>query len=772
MSTFAIIGSGISGCTAGLQIVQAGHRAIVIEKDNKVGGKVVSFCCKAIDECQKCGVCVANEIIADTIRHPDVTTLSSTQIVDVKKQRNKLSILVQLPPVHISYSRCVLCDRCITACPEGAITKMISCPVVQYIVDTNKCLRSIGRRCTRCQFVCPVSAIKLNAHEAKEAFVVDGVIVAIGHSVFDPRRKPIFLYGTVPNVFTAAEAEKILVERNYLVKPGENIAFIQCVGSRDAELGLNYCSAVCCGYAVRIANLINYNCQESHVTVYYIDLQSFDKTFATQRQKLIKDGVKLVRAMPFDMVPLADGKIAVHVESDDGHQTVKYDAVVLSTGISASVESAQIAKLFGLGQNEFGFISGSLPYVYASGTCVQPQSIADCISSARAVAYHLIASDNVKQKPHTYSEVVYSEVSFPSNRLSMIPVSKQVLVIGRGVSARTVSEGLKSVGLVPISTDNVGMVTGNIGAFNVKTSDGKVVKCGAIVVADDVELPQDGLSAEYGGRVLFLNELENSVFRYAKAEKVLSVGIILDMKRDESSNSTRIALQTALNIITRLRCETYLLCHDLRVAGDGIELLHAQARNAGVIIVKYDGLVQLGLEKGSTSDIVSVDVFDSILRRNLKLRFDFVGISSFGMGSGSRIAVAELLRCGVDFAGYLQENNIRYFPEITKRPGVFVIGASRGQHEPMRVREEAMAVCFRIAMLLGAGRMAVSRDTAVVDAQKCALCLTCVRVCPHTAMVIDEERRSAKSLPEACLRCGICVSHCPAKAITLPGEKL
>lgn len=772
MSTFAIIGSGISGCTASLQIVQAGHRAIIIENDNKLGGKVVSFCCKATDECQKCGVCVANEIIADTIRHPNVTVLASTQIIDVKKQRNKLFIRGLLPPVHISYSRCVLCDRCVTACSERAITKMVSGPVIQYIVDTSKCLRSRGGRCTKCQSICPVSAIKLNTHETKETFVVDGSVVAIGHSVFDPRRKPIFLYGSVPNVFTAEEVEKILVERNYLVKRGENIAFIQCVGSRDSELGLNYCSAVCCGYAMRIANLINYNCQESRVTIYYIDLQSFDKTFATQRQKLIKDGVKLVRAIPFDVIPLANGKIAMHVEGGDGQQVIEYDAVVLSTGISASVEAGQIARLFGLGQNEFGFISGNLPYVYASGTCVQPQSIADCITSARAVASHLITSDKIRQKPQMYSEVIYSGVGFSSDRLFLVPVSKQVLVVGSGETARAVSDGLKCFGLVPISTDKVEMVTGNIGAFNVKISGDKAVKCGTIVVADDAELPQQGLFTEYGGRVLLLNELENRVFKYAKMEKVSSVGIILDMKRDESPNSTRIALQTSLNIIARLGCETYLLCHDLRVAGDSIELLHVQARNAGVIIVKYDGLVQLALGNDSTSDSIIVNVFDSILQRDLKLRFNFVGISPWGLASGSRIAVDELLRCGVDSAGYLQENNIRYFPEITKRPGVFVIGASRGQHEPIRVREEAMAVCFRIAMLLGARRMSVSCDTAVVESQKCALCLTCVRVCPHAAMVIDEDRRSARSLPEACLRCGICVSHCPAKAITLPGEKL
>jgi heterodisulfide reductase subunit A-like polyferredoxin len=772
MSTFAIIGSGISGCTAGLELAEAGHRVIILERDSKIGGKVLSFCCKATDECQRCGVCVGQEIIAETIRHENVEVIASCDITGVKKDKKKVSISVILPAVHIVHAKCISCGKCIKACPEHAISRVVSGSVIQYVVNPEKCVRTRGGRCTKCQTVCPASAIKLYSSKSGNTFTVDGVVVAIGHSVFEPARKPIYLYGLLPSVFTAEEAEKILTERKYLVKPGEDVAFIQCVGSRDPEMGLNYCSAVCCGYAVRIANLITYNCSESRVTIYYIDLQNFDKTFATQRQKLIRERVKLSRGIPFDVIPKADGKVMLHVETGEGRQSVEHDAVVLSAGIGPCKEAGRIARLFGLEQDEFGFISSSLPYIYATGTCVRPQSIVDCITSARAVAGEVLARERIKQKPRRYAEVIHSGGLSCSGSVHTIPVSRHVVVVGKGESARAVSEGLKSFGLIPVSVDDLEIMSGHTGAFDVKISGGKTVRCGAIVVADEVQLPAKELFIKYGNRVVLLNELEDYVSKRAKQEKISSVGIILDSEREEPPNSTRRALNTALNIRAKLKCETYVLCHDLRVAGDGLEDLHTRARDAGVIIIKYDGAVQFCSGEDSGSEGVRVNLFDSILQKELKLKFDFAGISPYGIMSAFRAVYGERLKCGVDSAGYLQENNIRYFPEITRRPGVFVVGECRGQHEPGRILDEAKAVSFRIAMLLGAGRMAVSSDTAVVDSQKCALCLTCMRVCPHTAIVIDEEKRSAKVQKEVCLSCGICVSHCPAKAISLSCEKL
>ena len=131
----------------------------------------------------------------------------------------------------------------------------------------------------------------------------DGVLVATGHENFDPVVKPRLGYRRLPGVMTGFEAEQALVGR--LDLGGQSVAFIQCVGSRDPSLSRNFCSAVCCAYALRMARVLKHRNPQADVTVYYIDIQHFDKVQSAFRADVERAGVKLVRGIPSSVSPSA-----------------------------------------------------------------------------------------------------------------------------------------------------------------------------------------------------------------------------------------------------------------------------------------------------------------------------------------------------------------------------------------------------------------------------------------------------------------------------------
>ena len=152
----------------------------------------------------------------------------------------------------------------------------------------------------------------------------------------------------------------------------------------------------------------------------------------------------------------------------------------------------------------------------------------------------------------------------------------------------------------------------------------------------------------------------------------------------------------------------------------------------------------------------------------MSLECELAGVSGYGVASAADPELARLFGVTLDALGQMQANNIHLFPGETNRPGIFAAGACRGQFYPPRIESEARATALAVHQLLAPGVLEVELAQPVVDEDKCALCLTCVRSCPHGAMYVDRAKGAAASAPEACRRCGICAGECPAKAITLP----
>jgi len=218
-------------------------------------------------------------------------------------------------------------------------------------------------------------------------------------------------------------------------------------------------------------------------------------------------------------------------------------------------------------------------------------------------------------------------------------------------------------------------------------------------------------------------------------------------------------------LVKRFGVQVKVYCRNVQVAATGLERLYRRSRSEGVIIVKSENKPVISTQ-GSK---LSVKSKDPVAAAEITDVFDLVVIADIqyeGNGDGAVDFMKEL-RYGPD--GALQYDNIWLLPTHTNRPGIFVIGDARGNSEYREALTDGLSAASSIHSLLAGDQMEVSDDAAAVDSNKCVLCLTCLRLCPHGAIHIDDEEHAACVSPLSCQRCGICVAECPAKAIKLPG---
>ena len=372
----------------------------------------------------------------------------------------------------------------------------------------------------------------------------------------------------------------------------------------------------------------------------------------------------------------------------------------------------------------------------------------------------------------------------PEPEVREVPLDPRILVVGNGDTARRAALRAASLGhpvtLVGSASTDRGVeaiqggslirLQGQVGGFTaLLDTRGRrsELRCGALIVTRaSVAAGADELRRRFATRLVVpLPELPGYVAALPRVRRVRTVAIVLDLETEESRAGTEAALRTAGALQRQGALQVHLFAHDARVAYPGLQELYDAVRGAGVVVDKYDG--ELRIEPNG--DGVLLRSRDAGLGGEAEFACDLVGVSLRGLRPAlASEPLARTLGVGTDPMGRLQENNIHLLPVLTSRLGIFVAGAARGEYFEPAALLEAEAAARAAHELLAPGKLRVELSNAVVDPDKCALCLSCVRACPHGAMGIDEARKSAASSPEACRRCGICAGECPARAITLP----
>jgi len=235
------------------------------------------------------------------------------------------------------------------------------------------------------------------------------------------------------------------------------------------------------------------------------------------------------------------------------------------------------------------------------------------------------------------------------------------------------------------------------------------------------------------------------------------IAFVLDLVKQQTRAVWQRVLSTAMTLVERFGSEVEIYCQHARVAATGLENLYRTARAAGVVITKFDTKPVILEQQGG----VTVHIYDEILGAEISKQFDLLITADIANGSSFTKGLRQLRRGP---AGELQYDNVWLLGTNTNCKGIFVIGDARGNSDA----GDALTTAGEIALLLSKAEIEIAEDAAIVDTEKCVLCLTCRRVCPHGAISIDKESEAAKVSLLSCMRCGACAAQCPAGAIQLP----
>jgi heterodisulfide reductase subunit A len=385
----------VAGLSVALELAQFDILVEVIEKSDFAGGHAIRFACKATDQCVKCGACIVEEKLDQAVRNSRIRILTGSRIESISKTE-RYTIGLNQKPEYIDAQKCTACGVCLHRCPQdGAIIQGVSRNHSPFFaLNEKECLYQADQSCNRCQEICPEKAIVLDARAGQVACEADAIVLATGFSLFNPQNKP-YGYGAFENVVTNMELEDILRREGQVIRPSDGqpaqkIAFIQCVGSRDAKLNHLWCSKICCGSALRMAGLINAKQPESEISFFYIDVQTFGRDFVPFYRR-VQEEVRMVRAIPGDIFETPEGQLRVTYITGEAHETIEeiFDCVVLSVGLQPCKENLALAGQLNLKVGDSGFVipseidgEASNNGAFSAGTVGGPMSIAESIASA------------------------------------------------------------------------------------------------------------------------------------------------------------------------------------------------------------------------------------------------------------------------------------------------------------------------------------------------------------------------------------------------------
>ncbi|MCF8034027.1 MAG: FAD-dependent oxidoreductase [Desulfarculaceae bacterium] len=329
-----IIGGGVAGLSAAVELSRRGLASTVVEREAAPGGRAGEFCCKAVAACARCGACRLGDLLAEAAARPEIT-LHTAALVTSAEQKDGLWT-VELSPQ-----------------PAGDDAPGPGAP--------------LGERCS---------------------LTTGAVILAVGGQVFDPAGKSRFAHGRVEGVHSALELEAMLAMG--AIGPGAmapaKVAFIQCVGSRDAAGGRPWCSRVCCGYALRMARVIRHRLPETEVTFFHMDVQDYGRAWEEELPSL-KEDIRFVRAMPGEVTAGEQGPRVVFAGPEGAPVSEGFDLVILSVGIGPPNGAGSLHELFGAAPDQDGFLAEEGPDgLFVAGAAAGPRSLNESITHAGLAA--------------------------------------------------------------------------------------------------------------------------------------------------------------------------------------------------------------------------------------------------------------------------------------------------------------------------------------------------------------------------------------------------
>lgn len=714
-----IIGGGVAGMAAARLLSGFEASVHIVEKQERLGGHAARWACMATDACLQCGACLSMEMAEQAAAADRVALHLGARILKI--QRN-----------------------------EGG-----------FAVDL----------------------------DSGQSLSVKKIITATGFSPFDATQNSSYHAGELPNVITTADLNDRL--RNESMdgilgkQQAPEIAFIQCVGSRNRKIGADYCSQVCCKISMRHANKLLHLYPEAKITIFYMDLQVIGKEVRDFYAGL-SGSVALVQGVPAEILANGQGgklRIVTEDRSQRVRKTRHFDLAVLSVGMRPAETMEETTGLLALSPNPWGFFNTSVapphaPDIHVAGCARTPGDILFSMQDGRLAASRVIRELELAPAP----------AGAPGGPENGMPA---VAVLGDGPQASSVARLVAADGCrtwllgAPLQADPaadepaglsvepdaaVYEVSGTAGNFTVSYTAGgrrEKLSCGALIAA--FEPHHAGIDAGFGSENAVSSEAFSSMAKNNPENLPDSIAILLDYAGHENKALARTAMEDALR--ARVAGKTvYVIARKMLVHKADGQRLFDRAKKEGIYFLRYENGSGIGIEKTASGFALTVD--EATLPTDHPVRVD-CGLLVFPrqvMASPGFPDKARLLRERVDREGFLQSPNVRHRLTRSTRRGVFFAGSGHDETDADDLRAETEDILAHIRALTA--KMVASEPSAdsfgdpgvVINERMCAKCLTCYRICPHGAIVLNDKMKPQID-PAACFSCHLCMASCPAHAI-------
>jgi heterodisulfide reductase subunit A len=422
-----VVGGGVAGIQASLDLADSGFKVYLIDQSPSIGGVMAQL--DKTFPTNDCSMCILSPKLVATGRHPNIIILTNSEVAGLEGEAGSFEVKLRRKSRYILEDKCTGCGDCAQKCPivvldsfnerlanrSAVYVKYPQAVPLKYMIDREKC---IG--CGTCQEICKAHAIQYDQDDSEVKLKVGSIILAPGFESFDARLKTEYGYGRFSNVVTSIEFERILSASGpyggLVLRPSDGeipkkIAFIQCVGSRDFQLGNNYCSAACCMYGMKEAVIAKeHTPSKLDAKIFFMDMRSYGKEFDAYYERAQGEwGIQFVRSRVAGVTEdPKTGNLFVHYVEDETPKTEEFDMVILSTGMQPPKNVEKLAKNLGIKLNKYNFceteafspMETSKSGILVCGAFSAPKDIPESVaqaSGAAAKAMSIIASERGTQ---------------------------------------------------------------------------------------------------------------------------------------------------------------------------------------------------------------------------------------------------------------------------------------------------------------------------------------------------------------------------------------
>ena len=418
-----VIGAGIAGIQAALDIADAGHEVILLEREPTIGGRMAQL--DKTFPTLDCSQCILTPKMVDAAKHPNITLYTWSELEKVAGYIGNFTVTIRRKARGVDETLCTGCGVCQSKCPvkvpsefdEGmGMRKAIYSPFPQAVpnrpvMDRANCTFFKTGKCKICERFCEANAIRFDQEDSLIEVKVGAIVTATGFDLFKVEKYGEYGYGLYPDVINSLQFERLVNASGptdgKIKKPSDHeipksVAFVLCVGSRDEQKGTTYCSRACCMYSIKHAIQFRDKVKDGRAYVFYMDIRTPGKSYEEFYKRAAVDyGVEFIRGRPSKIFN-RNGKLVLKAEDTllGRPIEVEVEMVVLAPAMLARHDAAKIAQTMSISYDGYGFLNEAHPKlrpvetntagIFLAGVCQGPKDIPDTVAQASAAASKVI----------------------------------------------------------------------------------------------------------------------------------------------------------------------------------------------------------------------------------------------------------------------------------------------------------------------------------------------------------------------------------------------